>query len=250
MSGPGPFAGRVAVVTGGAGAIGRAIGARLARDGARVVVADVAIDQAREAAQDLENSIGLGVDVTDLASTRELVARVVERFGRLDFLINNAGINRPGTHIDQTEDDWRAVLDVNLTGPFNMLQAAIPTMQTQRYGRIVNIASRVWLGGVRPGYTASKTGLVGLTRSAAKELGPHNITCNALAPSRVETPAVLSFWSEEEWADIMREEMKLTPLRRLATPEDVAAGAAFFCSADAAFITGEVLHICGGSQLL
>src|SRR5262249_50763842 len=159
------------------------------------------------------------------------------------------GANRPGMHEDQTQADWQAVMDVNLTGPFNMAQAVIPAMRKQGGGRIVNIASRSWLGGSRPAYTASKTGLVGLTRSLAKELGQYTITCNARAPSPIETPFVLSLVTPEEWAATVARETARTPLGRLATPEDVAACVAIFCSDDASFLTGEVLHVCGGSQM-
>lgn len=247
------FDNRVAIVTGGAGVLGRAIGERLASEGAQVVLADIDSTLAEAAARDLSQAgdvVGLPLDVTNQSSVRELVENVVGRCGRVDFLINNAGINRQGSYADQTEEDWQAIIAVNLTGAFNMVQAVTPVMRDQGGGRIVNIGSRVWLGGGRPGYTVSKAGIVGLTRSAAIELGPYNITCNALAPSRIETPAVLAFWTPEQWAEIVRKETASTPLRRLATPFDVAAAAAFLCSPDASYITGEVIHVCGGSQLV
>jgi len=249
----GELTGRVALVTGGAGAIGRAIGARLARLGAIVVLADLDPTAAERAARELggppDLGAGLGVDVADLPSVGRLVERVLERFGRLDVVVNNAGLNRHGSNADQSEADWDAVLAVNLKGAFNVCQAAIPTLQQQRSGRIVNLASRVWVSGSLPAYTASKAGLVGLTRSLARELGPWNVTANAVAPSLVATPFTRAGRSEEEFAAIAARAINQTPLGRLATPEDVAVAVAFFASPDAAFITGEVLHVCGGAQL-
>ena len=249
----GALTGRVALVTGGAGAIGRAIGSRLARAGAIVVLADLDATAADRATRELgvasELGSGLGVDVADRASVGQLVERVLERFGRLDVVVNNAGLNRHGSNADQSEADWDAVLAVNLKGAFNVCQATIPTLRLQRFGRIVNVASRVWVSGSLPAYTASKAGLVGLTRSLARELGPWNVTANAVAPSLVATPFTRAGRSEQEFAVFAARAVAQAPLGRLATPEDVAGAVAFFASPDAAFITGEVLHVCGGSQL-
>jgi 3-oxoacyl-[acyl-carrier protein] reductase len=245
------------VITGGAGAIGQAIAERFLSRGGTVVLADVDAAAAARAAQAHTAAgaiVGMGVDVTDPTSSRELTTAVVDRFGRLDFLVNNAGLNRGGSSRDQTKPDWDAILDVNLTGAFNMAQAAIPAMELQRGGRIVNVASRVWLGGgwlggggnAGPGYIASKAGLIGLTRALALELGVFNITANAVAPSPIKTPFTLAQMTQ----GIVTQEESQTPLRRLGTPEDVAGVVAFLCSADASFVTGEVIHVCGGSQLV
>lgn len=247
------LSGQVALVTGGAGAIGRAIGARLARGGATVVMADLDAAAAERAAHELgavsDRHTGLGVDVGDRASAGYLVERVLGRFGHLDVVVNNAGLNRRGSNADQSERDWDAVLAVNLKGVFNVCQAAIPALLQQRAGRIVNVASRVWLSGSLPAYTASKAGVVGLTRSLARELGPWNVTANAVAPSMVATPFTRNGRSDEEFAAFAAHAVAQTPLGRLAAPEDVAGAVAFLASPDAAFITGEVLHVCGGSQL-
>jgi NAD(P)-dependent dehydrogenase (short-subunit alcohol dehydrogenase family) len=250
--------GLVALVSGGAGAIGQAICARLWRGGASVVVADLDTMAAGRAAASLESgeqgsgeqvAIGTGLDVASRESTLAVVDSVVRRFGRLDVVVNNAGINRPGWSADMAEADWDAVLEVNLKGAFLLSQAAIPQLERQRGGRIVNIASRTWLSGTVPAYTASKAGLIGLTRSLARELGPLGVTVNAVAPGTVPTPFNLQSRDQAALDEKYATQTNLTPLGRLATPDDVAAAVAFFASPEAGFITGEVLHVAGGLQL-
>lgn len=247
------LAGAVALVTGGGGAIGRAIGARLHRAGAIVVLADLDEEQAAAAARTIddggERAGGMALDATDRAAVQALVEQIVAQRGRLDVVVNNAGLNRRGTNEGLSEADWDAVLAVNLKGVFNVCQAAIPVLKRQGSGRIVNIASRVWLSGSIPAYTASKTAVIGLTRSLARELGPWGITSNAVAPSMIATPFTMGGRSDEEFARVAERFVAQTPLGRLATPEDVAGAVYFLASPDAAFITGEVLHVCGGSQM-
>jgi 3-oxoacyl-[acyl-carrier protein] reductase len=239
---------RVALVTGGAGAIGRAIGERLARDGIAVALADLNVADADAAAAPI-GGLGLGIDVTNRRSIDGAIENLLEHYGRLDIVVNNAGLNRRGTNESMDLDDWNDVLEVNLGGAFQVTQAAIPWLKRSSAGRIVNIASRVWLSGSIPAYTASKAGIIGLTRSLARELAPWGVTANAVAPSMLATPFTQSGRSDEEFAASAQRFVQQTPLARLCTPADVAGAVAFFAGPDAAFVTGEVLHVAGGSQM-
>lgn len=244
---------RVALITGGAGAIGTAVGHRLARAGMAIVLADRDQDRLDNALAALRTSssahaTGVLADLLDPAAPAALMRGIHETFGRLDCLVNNAGLSgarRIGS-VDPAE--WNAVLAVNLTAPMLLAQNAMPFWEAQRDGSIINIASRVWLSGAGPGYTASKAGLVGLTRSLAVQLGPLGVTVNAVAPSYLGSG--FNFPGNDAARKAAeREHIGLGVLDRLATPEDVAGAVAFFASADARFITGEVLHVCGGAQL-
>ena len=240
---------RLAVISGGGGDIGAAIGARLAADGAQVVLADVDPGAAERAAASIDGAVALAVDVADPDSVRALAAAVGERFGRLDVLVCCAGVEPPHDLASMSVSTWEVTQAVNLRGPALLAQAALPFWQRQGGGAMVSIGSRTWLGGSHPAYAASKAGLVGLTRSLALKLGPLGVTVNAVAPSFVRTgfslqradPVVLDAYSERVRA--------LTPLRALVRPADVANAVAFLASAQAARITGEVLHVCAGSQL-
>lgn len=242
---------RVALITGGAGAIGSAAARLLAQDGFSLVLADLDGDRAATVAAEIEREsrievVALGIDIAAPDAAARLIAAVSERFGRLDCLVNNAG--RTGaSKIDALDpDEWEAVLRVNLTAPMLLCREAAPLMRANG-GSIVNVASRVYLSGTGVGYTSSKSGLIGLTRTLAVQLGPHGIRVNAVAPSFLNSPFNKKIVAENSsLADAFR---RITPLGRVGTPEDVAGAIAFLASDRASFITGDVLHVCGGAQL-
>lgn len=242
---------RVALITGGAGAIGSATARMLAQDGFSLVLADLDAEGAEAVADDIRReaateTVALGIDIAAPDAAARLIASVSERFGRLDCLVNNAG--RTGaSRIDALDPgEWEAVLRVNLTAPMLICREAAPLMRANG-GSIVNVASRVYLSGTGVGYTSSKSGLIGLTRTLAVQLGPHGIRVNAVAPSFLNSQFNRKIVAENSGlADAFR---KITPLGRVGTPDDVAGAIAFLASDRASFITGDVLHVCGGAQL-
>lgn len=233
---------RVAIITGGARGIGRAIGETFASEGAQVVLADVDAS-VKETARDLKVREFVS-DVTDEKSVRALVETTFQWFGRIDILVNNAGICPLTAFEEITRAEWDRVLAVNLTGAFLSSQAVLTHMRRAQYGRIVNLSSVAGkMGGVTVGahYAVSKAGLLGLTMSLARTYASSNITVNAIAPVTTETEMTQS-WSRE-----VMEKMKTSiPLGRLARANDVAAAALFLASDEASFITGEVLDVNGG----
>jgi 3-oxoacyl-[acyl-carrier protein] reductase len=239
---------RVAIVTGGAGGIGTATCRRLARDGATVVLADLDGNAAARVGAALCGE-GLRVesvklDVTDREAADACVAGVVERHGRIDVLVNNAGFQRDAALTKMRDEDFRAVVEVCLFGAFYLSRAVAPTMIAHKSGRIINVTSRAYLG--NPGqanYASAKAGLTGLTRSLAKELGRHGITANAVAPGIIETEQVLAHPRYELLVELAR---KNNSIPRLGVPEDVADAIAYLASPEAAFLTGDVLHVTGG----
>lgn len=242
------FSGRVAIVTGASRGIGKEIALSLAQAGAKV--ACIATKPPEAVAQEISSSGGealaYGCDVSSTESVAETVNSVVEKLGSVDILVNNAGITRDQLILRMSEEDWDTVIAVNLKGAFNMIRACAKPMTKARYGRIINITSIVGLHGQagQANYAASKAGLVGLTKSVAKELGSRSITCNALAPGFIETDMTHGL------SDEMRQNViKAAPLGRLGQPGDIASVVKFFASDAASYITGQVLEVDGGLSL-
>lgn len=237
----------VAVVTGAAHGIGKAIAMRLAYEGCNIAVSDVDFKNAEKTASEIQRAgreaLAVKTDVSSLEQAQELVESVISKFGRLDILVNNAGITRDNLLMRMSEAEWDAVVSVNLKGTFNCIKAVTRSMMKQRHGKIINISSVVGvMGNVgQANYAASKAGIIGLTKSAAKELGARGIQVNAIAPGYIETDMTKDLPEAAKEAFI-----NLIPLKRPGQPEDVANVVAFLCSADADYITGQVIHIDGG----
>lgn len=241
-------AGPVALVTGAAGAMGAAIATRLAQDGLRVVLVDIEGDKCVALGEQLR-ALVIEADLSRVESAGEIMQLVETHAGGVDHVVNNAGLNRPQSIFELKPQDWDAVMAVNLRAPVLLCQAAIPSWEKRGGGSVVNIGSRVWLSGAIPAYTASKAGIVGLTRSMAVELGKLNVRANAVAPSYVDTPFTRMNRPAEEIEQRQQRVIGMTPLGRVGTAEDIANAVAFLVSSNAGFVTGEVLHVCGGAQL-
>ncbi|MFW5952111.1 MAG: 3-oxoacyl-[acyl-carrier-protein] reductase [Gemmatimonadota bacterium] len=237
--------GQVALVTGGSRGIGRVIAERLAREGARVVVTSRSEPSAAAVAEALPGSghVGAACDVADRGAVDALVKRVEGELGGLDIVVNNAGITADNILVRIADEDWDRVLDTNLKGAFQVTRAAARGMMKRRSGRIINITSVVGLTGNRGqvNYAASKAGLVGLTKSVAKELASRNVLCNAVAPGFIETDMTADL-SEETRAALRGQ----IALGRLGSAEEVAGVVAFLAGPDAGYITGQVLVVDGG----
>ncbi len=245
------LAGKVALVTGGSRGIGRAVALELARRGADVVVNYVLKAEAAlqvVAGVEAHGCRGLAVqsDVGDAAQAAALVQTTLSALGRLDILVNNAGVTRDALLVRMREQDWDEVLRVNLKGAFNMAQAAARPMMRQRSGRIINISSVSGLMGQvgQANYAASKAGLIGFTKSLARELGGRGITANVVAPGFIPTDMTMAL--DEEWREKLR---VLIPLERFGNVEDVAHAVAFLASDEAAYITGVVVPVDGGLSM-
>ena len=242
---------RVAIVTGGARGIGKAIVLTFIREGAKVAIVDVD----KEGLNILKNEImenrgevmTLTCDITHSAEVREMVSQVQKAFGRINILVNNAGIIRRGTIETVTEEDWDRVIEVNLKGTFNCCKAVVDIMKQQGYGKIVNVSSIAGkMGDITsaPGYGPSKAGVDALTKTLARQLAPYGINVNAVSPHAIERE-MSAQWSEERRKEIIAS----IPLGRLGKPEDVAEAVLFLASDAASFITGEILDINGGALM-
>lgn len=244
------LSGKIALVTGAAQGIGRDIALGLAADGADLAICDVNLEAAQKTAADIQatgrKTLALKANVASSADVTAMIDQVAEKFGKIDILVNNAGITRDGLIIRMKEEDWDLVLGINLKGAFNCTKAALKYMTKQRTGIIINIASIVGAMGNagQANYVASKAGLIGLTKTIAREYANRNITANAVAPGFIDT-AMTQALSENVRAELTKQ----IPIGRLGTSQDVANAVRFLASPSAAYITGQVIHVNGGMYM-
>lgn len=243
--------GKVAIVTGAARGIGKAIALKFAQEGANIAFTDLNIDDNALATQKEIEALGVKAkgfasNAANFEDTANVVAEIQKEFGRIDILVNNAGITRDGLMMRMTEQQWDMVINVNLKSAFNFIHAITPIMMKQKSGSIINMASVVGVSGNagQCNYSASKAGMIGLAKSIAKELGSRGVRANAIAPGFIITDmtAALSDEVRAEWA-------KQIPLRRGGTPEDVANVATFLASDLSSYVTGQVICCCGGMNM-
>ena len=244
------FKGQVAVITGGARGIGKTIAEALARKGVNIVIADISSEQAQGTAAEIEKlgvkATGVGLDVSKAEEVNKVFGEISKDYGKIDILVNNAGVTRDGLIMRMKEEDWDAVININLKSVFLCSKEAVKVMAKQRYGRIINISSVVAFMG-NPGqanYSASKAGIVGLTKTTAKEYASRGITANAVAPGFITTAMT------EALPENVKEDMKRAiPLGRFGTTDDVANAVVFLASSEAGYITGQVIHVNGGMYM-
>lgn len=239
---------KVAIVTGAARGIGKAIAQRFLQEGAAVAINDIDLERAEEIVHEAKSkgkkALSVKADVSNEKEVEEMVNRVYSNFARIDILVNNAGIIKRGSTEDHSYEDWDRVIAVNLRGTYNCSKAVIPIMKKQKYGKIVNVSSIAGKVGdiaSAPSYGSSKGAINALTKSVARELAEYGICVNAVAPHAVETE-MSAEWSQEK----RRQLMSQIPLKRLGRPEEVAAAVLFLASDEASFITGEILDVNGG----
>jgi len=239
--------GKVALVTGSAQGIGRAIALNLAQGGARIVLTDMREPKLDEVVKEIEaqggKAIRFVVDVTDREAVKKVVDQALETWEKVDILVNNAGITRDNLVMRMKVEDWQAVLKTNLDGTFYCIQAVLPGMVRQRYGRIVSIASVVAQAGNvgQANYISSKAGIIGLTKGVAAEVARRNITVNAVAPGFIATPM-----TENLPPEVKEKMLSIIPIGRMGTDAEIATGVRFLVSEEARYITGHVLNINGG----
>jgi len=234
---------KVALVTGSAQGIGKTIAVALASEGARVIIADIKADLAKQTASEISGAIAVELNVSNSASVKSAFGQITKEFGRIDILVNNAGITRDGLLMRMKEEDWDIVISINLTGAFKCTKEAVPVMVKQRSGKIVNIASIVGIMGNfgQANYSASKAGLIGFTKTVAREVASRNINVNAVAPGFINTEMT------QKLSDEVKKKMSdQIPMARFGEPDDVAKAVLFLCSEDSSYITGQVISVNGG----
>ncbi len=242
---------QVAIITGSAQGIGKTIAETFAREGAKIVITDINIEKAQATADEIKNkynveTIAIASNVTKLSDCENLIAKTLDKFQKIDILVNNAGITKDNLVLRMTEQEWDAVISVNLKGVFNSIKAVTRTMFKQRKGRIINIASVVGIMG-NPGqanYSASKGGVIALTKTCAKEFSSRNILVNAIAPGFIKT-AMTDALSDE----VKAKYAEVIPLKRLGEAQDIANSALFLASEDSSYITGNVINVNGGMYM-
>lgn len=237
---------KVALITGSAQGIGKAIAVAFIKEGAKVVISDVNLELAQTTAKELDNSMALKMNVTDLADVEAGVKQIVEQMGHIDIVVNNAGITKDNLFIRMKKEEWDAVINVNLNGVFNVSKAITGLLMKQRSGKIINIASIVGEMGNfgQANYAASKAGVIGLTKTLARELALRGITVNAIAPGFIQTAM-----TDKIPQEVKTKMLEQIPLAKLGQPEDIANAAVFLASADADYITGQVLSVNGGMYM-
>lgn len=251
------YDGRVAVITGAARGIGFGTAQRFAAEGASVAILDLDEASAQEAARRIETvgaakAIGIGCDVVDGAAAEAAVQRVVDELGGIHVLVNNAGITRDNLLFKMSVDDWDLVMNVHLKGAFNMTKAAQKHFVEQRYGKILNLSSVSALGNRgQANYSAAKMGVQGFTRTLGIELGPFGINANAIAPGFIATEMTDATAARVKMSveDFRAAAAESNPVKRVGFPADIAAAAAFLCSDEASYITGQTLYVDGGAKL-
>jgi NAD(P)-dependent dehydrogenase (short-subunit alcohol dehydrogenase family) len=244
--------GKVAVITGGAQGLGRAITLAMAREGAKVVVADLQADKAESVAEEARalgaEALALEVNVASEPSVKRLADETFKRFGRVDILVNDAGVYLKSPVVGKTEEEWDRTLDINLGGNFLCARAFVPAMRRQKSGRIISIASSIAHTGAKEfaDYAASKAAIIGFVKALARELGPDGITVNAICPGSANTDMPRRHRSEEE----VMARLRATPLGRVLEPEDIAGPVLFLASAAASYVTGQAYNVNCGTYMI
>jgi len=244
------FDGLVAIVTGSAWGMGKCHAERLAAEGAKVVLADLQEDMAAEVAAALPDAIAVRCDVSDNSETERMAAMTLERYGRIDIIVNNAGgsLVPPVPVWQMPEADWDRIIAANLKGVWLATRAVVPAMIEQGRGKIVNISSAGVFSGTpgRAAYIASKGGIASLTRTMAGELGPHGITVNTVAPGMIEIPHPKTSYSAQDWENMKTRGMQIQAIKRIGQMDDVSSAVLFFASAESDFVTGQLMVVDGG----